>query len=113
MLTLKYLMMILGIGLFGSAGSLLAYDIYLAAQLRRLLRRNTTDESGVEINGDPTNSTDLESRSNGCLRHSFFSYLPPLYTTFDSCRLQTCARLCVRSSTVCCGQHRISASPFS
>ena len=49
MLTLKYLMMILGIGLFGSAGSLLAYDIYLAAQLRRLLRRNTTDESGVEV----------------------------------------------------------------
>jgi regulator of protease activity HflC (stomatin/prohibitin superfamily) len=49
MLTLKYLMMILGIGLFGSAGSLLAYDIYLAAQLRRLLRRNTTDESGAEV----------------------------------------------------------------
>src|SRR5882672_7935872 len=49
MLTLKYLMMILGVGLFGSAGSLLAYDIYIAAQRRRLLRRNTTDESGVEV----------------------------------------------------------------
>lgn len=55
MLTLKYLMMILGIGLFGSAGSLLVYDIYLAAQLRRLLRRNTTDESGTEV-GAPIRS---------------------------------------------------------
>ena len=55
MLTLKYLMMILGIGLFGSAGSLLAYDIYLAAQLRRLLRRNTMDESGAEV-GAPDRS---------------------------------------------------------
>src|SRR2546425_11050137 len=49
MLALKYLLMILGAGLFGSAGALVAYDIFLSAQLRRLLRRNTTDESGAEV----------------------------------------------------------------
>lgn len=49
MLALKYMLMLLGLGLFGSSGALVAYDIYLSAQLRRLLRRNTTDESGVEV----------------------------------------------------------------
>jgi regulator of protease activity HflC (stomatin/prohibitin superfamily) len=48
MLALKYLLMFLGIGLFGSAGALVVYDIYLSAQLRRLLGRTTTDESGAE-----------------------------------------------------------------
>ena len=36
---LKYLLMILGFGLFGSASALAAYDIFLATQLRRLLPR--------------------------------------------------------------------------
>lgn len=49
MLVLKYLLMILGVGLFGSASALVLYDIYLSAQLRRLLRRNSTDESGAEV----------------------------------------------------------------
>jgi len=49
MLALKYLLMILGVGLFGSGSALVAYDILLAAQLRRLLRRDTTDESGAEV----------------------------------------------------------------
>jgi len=49
MLVLKYLLMILGVGLFGSASALVVYDIFLSAQLRRLLRRNTTDESGAEV----------------------------------------------------------------
>jgi regulator of protease activity HflC (stomatin/prohibitin superfamily) len=49
MLALKYLLMILGTGLFGSAGALIAYDIFLSAQLGRLLRRNATDESGAEV----------------------------------------------------------------
>ena len=49
MLALKYLLMVLGVGLFGSASALVAYDILLAAQLRRLLRRDTTDESGAEV----------------------------------------------------------------
>ena len=49
MLALKYLLMILGAGLFGSAGALVAYDIFLSAQLGRLLRRKTADESGTEV----------------------------------------------------------------
>ncbi len=49
MLVLKYLLMILGAGLFGSAGALVAYDIYLSEQLRRLLSRNKTDESGAGL----------------------------------------------------------------
>jgi hypothetical protein len=49
MLALKYLLMILGVGFFGSAGALVAYDIYLSEQLRRLLSRNKTDESGAEV----------------------------------------------------------------
>jgi regulator of protease activity HflC (stomatin/prohibitin superfamily) len=49
MLALKYLLMILGVGLFGSAAALVAYDIYLSEQLRRLLSRNKTDESGAEV----------------------------------------------------------------
>ena len=49
MLALKYLLMILGAGLFGSAGALVAYDIFLSAQLRRLLLRNTADETGADI----------------------------------------------------------------
>ena len=37
MVVLRYVLMVLGLGLFGSAGALAAYDIFLAAQLRRLL----------------------------------------------------------------------------
>jgi len=36
---LKYLLMLLGVGLFGSAGALVAYDIFLAEQLRQLIQR--------------------------------------------------------------------------
>ncbi len=39
MVALKYLIAALGIGIFGSATALAVYDAYLAAQLRRLLRR--------------------------------------------------------------------------
>jgi hypothetical protein len=31
MLALKYLLMILGLGLFGSAGAVVVYDIYIGA----------------------------------------------------------------------------------
>jgi len=48
MLALKYLLMILGFGLFGSAGALVVYDIFLSAQLRKLLRRNTTEETATK-----------------------------------------------------------------
>jgi regulator of protease activity HflC (stomatin/prohibitin superfamily) len=47
MLAMKYLLMILGVGLFGSAGILVAYDIYIAARLRWLLEQ-TSGEPGTE-----------------------------------------------------------------
>src|SRR5258708_15273046 len=49
MLALKYLLMILGAALFGSAAALVAYDIFLSEQLRRLLSRGKTDEPGAEV----------------------------------------------------------------
>jgi regulator of protease activity HflC (stomatin/prohibitin superfamily) len=47
MLVLKYLLVILGIGLFGSAGALVVYDVVIAAQLRRLLRRSAETTEGA------------------------------------------------------------------
>ena len=49
MLALKYLLMILGVGLFGSAGALVAYDILLATQLRRLLGGRAGGEGAAEV----------------------------------------------------------------
>ena len=46
MLVLKYLLVILGIGLFGSSGALVVYDIYLSSQLRRLLGRRRYEAAG-------------------------------------------------------------------
>ncbi len=48
MLALKFLLMILGIGLFASAAILVAYDVYVAARLRWLLKQ-TGSESGTEV----------------------------------------------------------------
>ena len=45
MLPLKYLLVSLGIVLFGSAGALVAYDIYLSSQLRRLLGRRRRQDA--------------------------------------------------------------------
>ena len=49
MSALKWLLMLVGAAVFGSAGVLVAYDIYLSEQLRRLLSRNKTDESGADL----------------------------------------------------------------
>lgn len=49
MLVLKYLLILAGVGLFGSAGALVVYDIYISSQLRRLLRRDAT---GADTSGD-------------------------------------------------------------
>jgi len=49
MLALKYLLMILGAGLFGSAGALVAYDVFLATQLRRLLRGRAGGDTAEEV----------------------------------------------------------------
>src|SRR5712671_5352341 len=46
MVVLKYLLVIIGIGLFGSSGALLVYDIYLSSQLRRLLGRRRDKTTG-------------------------------------------------------------------
>ena len=48
MLALKYLLMILGVGMFGSAGALVVYDVYISEQLRRLLARSKTNETAEE-----------------------------------------------------------------
>jgi regulator of protease activity HflC (stomatin/prohibitin superfamily) len=49
MLFLKYLLIVAGVGLAGTAATIIAYDIYLATQLRRLLARPATDESGATL----------------------------------------------------------------
>src|ERR1700736_2361251 len=54
MLVLKYLLVILGIGLLGSSGLLVVYDIYLSSQLRRLLGRRRRDEITSETEPLPT-----------------------------------------------------------
>ena len=50
MTILRYLLMALSLALFGSAGVLVAYDVYLAAQLRRLLRRSSSEAVQEEKN---------------------------------------------------------------
>ena len=46
MIALKWLLVILGIGLFGSAGALVVYDVYVSSQLRKLLRRSSEEGTG-------------------------------------------------------------------
>jgi regulator of protease activity HflC (stomatin/prohibitin superfamily) len=53
MLALKYFLMLIGLGLFGSAAALVVYDIYVAQQLRRLTRRQAGGEGGLEIAEPP------------------------------------------------------------
>jgi regulator of protease activity HflC (stomatin/prohibitin superfamily) len=49
MLALKYIFMLLGVGLFGGAGTLLAYDVYVSERLRRLIKRQANAEPGAAI----------------------------------------------------------------
>ena len=49
MVVLKWLLMLAGAALFGSASALVAYDIYLSEQLRRLSSRSKKDESGADL----------------------------------------------------------------
>src|SRR5277367_1789178 len=65
MLALKYLLMILGVGLFGSAGSLVVYDIFISEQLRRLLARNKESETTA---GTLTNTGVAAQRPFGPVR---------------------------------------------
>src|SRR5260370_11669567 len=59
MLVLKYLLVILGIGLFGSSGALVVYDIYLSSQLRRLLSWRRDEASGQAAPQAPETSRPL------------------------------------------------------
>ena len=66
MLVLKYLLMIVGVGVFGSAAALVIYDIYLSAQLLRLLRREKVGESGGADGGNrPDRGSALEDFVSG------------------------------------------------
>jgi regulator of protease activity HflC (stomatin/prohibitin superfamily) len=47
MLALKTLLMILGVGLFGSAAAVVAYDVYVATRLRWLLEKSSAVEGGA------------------------------------------------------------------
>ena len=68
MAALRWLLMLVGAVAFGSAGALVAYDIYLSEQLRRLLSRNKTDESGADLKS----GTSRKPKRNGfALRVSF------------------------------------------
>src|SRR6202049_4015426 len=53
MLALKYLLMLLGFGLFGSAGALVVYDVYVSERLRRLIKRNANSETDAPVNLPP------------------------------------------------------------
>jgi regulator of protease activity HflC (stomatin/prohibitin superfamily) len=53
MLALKYLLMLLGVGLFGSAGAVVVYDVYVSERLRRLLQRKANGESNVPVDLPP------------------------------------------------------------
>src|SRR5450432_2404452 len=53
MLALKYLLMLIGLGLLGSAGALVVYDVYVAEQLRRLIKRKANGETGIQLSEPP------------------------------------------------------------
>jgi hypothetical protein len=46
MLALKLLVMLAGVAIFGSAAALVGYDIFLSAQLQKLLRRESAGRTG-------------------------------------------------------------------
>jgi hypothetical protein len=64
MLVLKYLLVILGVGLFGSSGALVVYDIYLSSQLRRILGRRRKEPTAKSFREAPR-STALHPQSVG------------------------------------------------
>jgi regulator of protease activity HflC (stomatin/prohibitin superfamily) len=54
MLALKYLLMLIGLGLLGSATGLVVYDVYVAEQLRRLIKRKANGETGIQLSEPPS-----------------------------------------------------------
>src|ERR1700722_13654582 len=53
MLALKYLLMLLGVGLFGSAVAVVVYDVYVSERLRRLIQRKANGESNAPVTLPP------------------------------------------------------------
>ncbi len=53
MLFLRFLLIAVGVGLFGGASGVVAYDVYIAAQLRRLLCRRKSRDGGTEAGEKP------------------------------------------------------------
>src|SRR6202030_2638594 len=53
MLALKYLLMLLGVGLFGSAGAVVVYDVYVSERLRRLIQRKPNGETDAPVTLPP------------------------------------------------------------
>lgn len=62
MLALKYLLMVAGLVLFGSAAALMAYDVYLAARLRILLRQKVRRMASVGVARMPLNAPAPEGK---------------------------------------------------
>lgn len=71
MVALRWLLVILGLGLFGSAGALVVYDIYISSQLRRLLSRERPEEGGRAT------GTELARRPLGPVRWRLRCNWPP------------------------------------
>jgi regulator of protease activity HflC (stomatin/prohibitin superfamily) len=84
MLVLKYLLVILGIGLFGSSGALLVYDIYLSSQLRRLLGRHRDETTGEPLpEGSPEVSRPLRPVRWGLAQRLAAAGVLPLLVAFS------------------------------
>jgi regulator of protease activity HflC (stomatin/prohibitin superfamily) len=61
MLLLKYLLMIAGLALFGSAAGVVGYDVWVATQLQRLLQRRMDPADAAT--GEASRSTELSGAS--------------------------------------------------
>jgi len=62
MLFIKFLLLFVAAGFLACAVGMVIYDIFLAFQLDRLLRRNEPPEPGPQLQAEGTASTDLGSR---------------------------------------------------
>src|SRR5712692_1852934 len=83
MLDLKYLLVILGIGLFGSSGALVAYDIYLSSQLRRLLGWRRDEASGQAAPQAPETPRPLRPVRWGLAQRLALAGVLPLLVAFS------------------------------
>jgi hypothetical protein len=78
MLVVKYLLMIVGLGVFGSAVALVAYDIYMSAQLLRLLRREAKEGPGSTEGAGGSTRQPLRAVRWGLARQLVIAAIVPL-----------------------------------